>query len=178
MDSIVGSPKVLPRHETESMRQSQLLQGVWSSACADEAEPTDDMHMLMSFQEGAEGHTHADEGADEGGNGVTASSSSSRAIPTKPHVQVEDFDTTLDLYVRLDGVDMMSSVLGQMSEVGELDNMSSLAWPSQVQHDVPPMHALLDGAEMRVHRDPQAKEMDEVEWLRRTYETVYSPAAR
>ena len=121
---MVGSPKVLPRHESESMRQSQLLQGVWSSACADEAENTDDMRMLMSSQEGAEGHAH------------------------------------------------------QMSEVGELDNMSSLAWPSQVQYDVPPMHALLNEAEMRVHRDPQDKEMDEVEWLRRTYETVYSPAAR
>ena len=96
-------------------------QGVWSSGCcgADEAEPTDDMRMLMSSQEGAEGHAHADEGADQGGSVPAASSQS---IPAKSHVQVDDCD------------DMMASVLGHMSEVGELDNMSSLAWPSQVQH--------------------------------------------
>ena len=31
---------------------------------------------------------------------------------------------------------------------------------------------------MRAHQSPGAKEVDEVEWLRRTYETVYNPAAR
>ena len=96
---------------------------MWSSGCCgtDEAEPTDDMRMLMNSQEAAEGHAHADEGADEGGS-VPPASSSSQPIPAKPHVQVDDCD------------DMMASVLGHMSEVGELDNMSSLAWPSQVQH--------------------------------------------
>ena len=77
--------------------------------------------MLMNSQEGAEGHAHVDEGADEGGS-VPPTTSSSQPIPAKPHVQVDDCD------------DMMASVLGHMSEVGELDNMSGLAWPSQVQH--------------------------------------------
>ena len=40
------------------------------------------------------------------------------------------------------------------------------------------LQPLFDEAEMRAHSHPEAKEVDEVEWLRRTYETVYNPAAR
>ena len=82
---------------------------MWSSGCcgADEAEPTDDMRMLMNAQEGAEGHAHADEGADEGGS-VPPASSSSQPIPAKPHVQVDDCD------------DMMASVLLKRGKISEM----------------------------------------------------------
>lgn len=170
VDSIVGSPSRptdTARAEEERL-QDQLLRGVWSHDACDGEGSSHDTILL---------HLHSDNEESE----VKAAHRVKAVLnAASQHAHVQDCD------------DMMAGVLGHMAEeeVGDLEdmgahdehlNVSSLAWPSQVQHDVTTLDALLDEAEMRAHQRSEEhgdKEVDEVEWLRRTYETVYNPAAR
>lgn len=175
IDSIVASPN--HPNDTggaeEESGQDHLLRGVWSHSACEGA--THDMPLLLHSQE-----CDAEESEVVAAHRSTAALKTLNATLTPQHAHVEDCD------------DMMAGVLGHMAEVGELEdmgahehehfNVSNLAWPSQVQHDVQTLDVLLDEAELRAHQhiqqNPDAKEVDEVEWLRRTYETVYNPAAR
>lgn len=158
--SMVGTPPAseeTARAEQERL-QDQLLRGVWShsegAGCeGDDAETAAHaMPMLL----------------DSNGEDEAPSRQAACSMPLKgpPHVQDSD--------------DMMASVLGHMSEVTELDDasdVSDLDWPG-VPHQIPHIDALIDQAEIRSNHHTEAKEVDEVEWLRRTYETVYNPTAR
>jgi len=159
VDSIVGTPPdgcnqlETARAEEERM-QDQLLRGVWSHGAGveddEEEAAVQDLPMLMH------GHGIEEEAQHEG-------------MAHRQDATGHECD------------DVMAGVLGHMSEVTDLDEISShvseLGWPA-VQQDVPTLEGLLEEAELRTQKQSEGKEVDEVEWLRRTYETVYNPAAR
>jgi hypothetical protein len=157
----VGTPRTheeTARAEQERL-QEQLLRGVWShgecGGCEGDTEVAAHAMPLLT-----DSNTEEDE--------APASRQSDRSMPLKGAAPVQDGD------------DFMASVLGNMSEVTDLDEMSDvsdLGWPA-IPHQVPLIDALIDEAEIRSNTHTEAKEVDEVEWLRRTYETVYNPTAR
>jgi hypothetical protein len=146
------------RAEQERL-QEQLLRGVWShgegGGCEGDTEVAAHAMPLLT-----DSNTEEDE--------APSPRQSDRSMPLKGAAPVQDGD------------DFMASVLGNMSEVTDLDEMSDvsdLGWPA-IPHQVPLIDALIDEAEIRSNTHTEAKEVDEVEWLRRTYETVYNPTAR
>jgi hypothetical protein len=159
IESVVGSPRSphKARRAEEYHNQERLMQGIWSHSaggCDDVAgAPALGAGMPLLL------HVHEDD----------ASASQQHA---KAERHMEDCD------------DMLASVLGHMSEVTDLEEISSdvsvadLGWSGQgCSSPLPTLDALLDEAEFRAQQ-PESKEVDEVEWLRRTYETVYNPTAR
>ena len=154
-DAARGAQHEYSRLEEERM-QNQLLQGMWSQPEAGEEETAQHVPMLL--------HAH-----DEDTDGSEHAPRRGTAV-SREDAATEEHD------------DIMSGVLGHMAEVADMGNLSSdvadWGWPAQTMTDMAPLDALFDEAEMRAHQSPGAKEVDEVEWLRRTYETVYNPAAR
>ena len=163
IDSVVGSPRVLlkAKRAEEYKVQERLMRGVWSSTIcdADDSEAGASQHMAAALPMLL--HIHDDEAC-------------CPQQAAKAERSMEDCD------------DMMASVLGHMSEVTDLEEMSSdvsvvdLGWSGQGDDSscLPSLDAMLDEAEYRAHQHPESREVDEVEWLRRTYETVYNPTAR
>ena len=157
----VGTPRTheeTARAEQERL-QEQLLRGVWShgegGGCEGDTEVAAHAMPVLT-----DSNTEEDE--------APSPRHSDRSMPPKSAAPLQDCD------------DFMASVLGNMSEVTDLDEMSDvsdLGWPG-IPHQVPLIDALIDEAEIRSNTHTEAKEVDEVEWLRRTYETVYNPTAR
>lgn len=155
-DSVVGSPRwpAKARRAEEYQVQERLMMGIWSHS-AGEAAGAQGMDASMPLLL----NVHEEEAC-------------ASQQPAQAERHMEDCD------------DMLASVLGHMSEVTDLDEMSSdvsvadLGWSGHgCCSPLPTLDAMLDEAEFRAQQ-PESKEVDEVEWLRRTYETVYNPTAR
>ena len=165
IDSMVGTPRGEAEGEQQRMHE-ELLCGAWSHALgADDHESASPSMPLLLY---SHSDLHGDDDEMSARHDDSHLSSSVHSLSTEVHGEDSD--------------EIMASVLGHMSDTTDLDDISSevsdLGWSAQVDLDLPPLDALLDEAEMRSRQLPDANEVDEVEWLRRTYETVYNPAAR
>jgi len=165
IDSMVGTPRGEAEGEQQRMHE-ELLCGAWSHALgADDHESASPSMPLLLY---SHSDLHGDDDEMSARHDDSHLSSSVHSLSTEVHGEDSD--------------EIMASVLGHMSDTTDLDDISSevsdLGWSAQVDLDLPPLDALLDEAEMRSRQLPDCNEVDEVEWLRRTYETVYNPAAR
>lgn len=169
IDSVVGSPRgqhEIWRTDQEHMND-QLLRGVWS--LAEPGHQMDSLSHSMPLLLRSVDDDHNDEIANEAAEQRDGSAMIAESEGDEGHVQDSD--------------EIMAGVLGHMSDVTDFDldeissEVSDLGWPAQIE-DLTPIDGVLEQAEMLALQHPEAKEVDEVEWLRRTYETVYNPAAR
>jgi len=167
INSVVGTPhdaahRMPPNTGLQQHMHDELLRGARSYALGADDDDVASPSMLLCLYAHSDLHGEHDEMA---------------ARHTECHTSISAKSQSIEVHWE-NGDEIMASVLGHMSDTADLDKSSSevsdLGWPAQVL-DLPPFDALLHEAEMRARQLP---EVDEVEWLRRTYETVYNPGAR
>jgi len=170
INSVVGTPHdaahcMMPTAGLQQRMHDELLRGLRGDRSYALGADDDDVaspSMLLCLYAHSDLHEDDDEMA---------------ALHTERHTSISAKSQSIEVHWE-NGDEIMASVLGHMLDTADLDESSSdvshLGWPAQVL-DLLPFDALLHEAEMRARQLP---EVDEVEWLRRTYETVYNPGAR